>query len=99
MTRLPLRFSAWMGAVLLTGGLWIPAQAQDPDDMKRGVARISVMNGQVSVQRGDAGDWVAGVINAPLVAGDRIATAANSRAEVQFDSANMFRWAPTPRCI
>jgi hypothetical protein len=68
-----------------------PAFAQDADDAQRGVARISVMDGQVSVKRGDAGDWVAGVINAPLLSDDSIATAPNSRAEVQFDSSNLLR--------
>jgi hypothetical protein len=72
-------------------GVWVPARAQDPDDLKRGVGRISLMNGQVSVQRGDSGDWVAGVVNAPLIAGDRVATGENSRAELQFDSANLLR--------
>jgi hypothetical protein len=49
------------------------------------------MSGDVSVRRGDSGDWVAGVINAPLLTADQISTGPNSRAEVQFDSANMLR--------
>lgn len=65
--------------------------AQDADDQQRGVARISLMNGEVSVRRGDAGEWVAGVINAPLMTDDRISTAPNSRAEVQFDSSHIIR--------
>jgi len=86
------RFSALAGAALLLAGSTIPARAQaDPDDAKRGVARISVMDGDVTVRRGDSGDWVAGVINAPLLTGDQIATAPNSRAEVQFDAANAVR--------
>ncbi len=64
---------------------------QDPAAPERGVARISVMNGEVSVKRGDSGDWVAGIINAPLMVDDRVAAGANSRAEVQFDSANLIR--------
>jgi hypothetical protein len=91
MKGLQLRFPALTSAALVLAGLCLPARAQDPDDLKRGVSRISLMNGQVSVQRGDSGDWVAGVVNAPLIAGDRVATAENSRAEVQFDSSNMFR--------
>jgi hypothetical protein len=79
------------GAALLSAGILTPVRAQDPDDLKRGVARISLMNGEVSVRRGDSGDWVAGVINAPLLTADQISTGANSRAEVQFDSANMLR--------
>src|SRR5437764_1101218 len=82
----------WLaGAVGALAGLAIPAHAQDPDDQQRGVARISLMNGDVSVKRGDAAEWVAGVINAPLLSDDRISTAPNSRAEVQFDSSNMIR--------
>jgi hypothetical protein len=69
----------------------LPARAQDPDDLKRGVARVSLINGDVTVRRGDSGEWVAGVVNAPLLTDDRIATGANSRAEVQFDSSNVLR--------
>ncbi|HEY2016961.1 MAG TPA: DUF6600 domain-containing protein [Bryobacteraceae bacterium] len=86
-----LRNVALLGAILLAAGLYSPVRAQDPDDMQRGVARISLMNGEVSVRRGDSGDWVAGIINAPLLSDDRISTAPNSRAEVQFDSANILR--------
>ena len=85
------RFAALTGAMLLAAGMFTPARAQDPDDMQRGVARISLMNGEVSVRRGDSGDWVAGVINAPLLSDDRIATGPNSRAEVEFDAANILR--------
>src|SRR5579872_5651062 len=66
-------------------------QADAPD---RGVARISVMNGNVSVRRGDSGDLVAAIVNAPLTIGDRLVTG-DGRAEVQFDSANMLRLGPS----
>jgi hypothetical protein len=55
------------------------------------VARVSIVNGEVSVRRGDSGDWVAAVINAPVMVEDRLSTGAKSRAEVQFDSANLIR--------
>src|ERR1035438_683984 len=88
-----LRFLAVTAAVLGIGGGFTPVRAQDQqqDDLKRGVARISVMNGDVSVRRGDSGDWVAGVINAPMLTGDNLATGPSSRAEVQFDAANLLR--------
>jgi len=63
----------------------------DPGAAERGVARVSIVNGEVSVRRSDSGDWVAAVINAPLMVEDRVATGASSRAEVQFDSANLVR--------
>src|SRR5262249_14958928 len=76
---------------LALAALAIPLRAQDPDDLKRGVARISLMNGDVSVRRGDTSDWVAGVVNAPLLTDDRIATGPASRAEVEFDASNAVR--------
>src|SRR3954470_12276087 len=84
-----LRLLCLAGVVL--AGVASPARAQEPDDQQRGVARISLMNGEVSVKRGDAAEWVAGVINAPLLTDDRISTAPNSRADIQFDSSNMIR--------
>ncbi|HVX66877.1 MAG TPA: DUF6600 domain-containing protein [Bryobacteraceae bacterium] len=77
----------WMAAgILLSGCAW----AQD-EETGRGVARISLLNGDVSVRRGDSGDWVAAAINAPLVVSDHVLTGTGSRAEVQFDYANFLR--------
>jgi uncharacterized protein DUF6600/FecR-like protein len=70
----------------------IAAQATAQErEQEPGVARISLMNGDVTTQRGDSGDWVAATVNAPVVNGDRVATAARSRAEVQLDFANILR--------
>ena len=92
MRRTPnSRLWRWMGAVVLAARLVAPARAQDPDDSKRGVARLSLVDGDVSVQRGDSGDWVAASVNAPVVTNDRISTGPNSRTEVQFDAANVLR--------
>src|ERR1700733_12257390 len=60
----------------------------------RAVARISVLNGDVSVRRGDSGDVVAAALNAPLMADDRLLTSSSSRAEVQLDASNMIRIGP-----
>lgn len=57
------------------------------------VARISLIFGDVSTQRGDTGDWSATSINAPVVRGDQVATGEKSRTEVQLDYANMVRLA------
>jgi hypothetical protein len=85
-TLLALTWVAGMGAAALL--------AQDDDEGPgRGVARISVISGDVSVQRGDSGDYTAAAINAPLVVSDRIITGPQSRAELQFDYANMVRLA------
>lgn len=62
-----------------------------PDDLRRGIARISYLNGDVSIQRGDSGEWVAGIVNAPLETNDRISTGMNARTEIQFDSGDILR--------
>jgi hypothetical protein len=85
------KFGSLAVAAVALAGVATPGRAQDADDEQRGVARISMMNGEVSVRRGDAGEWVAGVVNAPLMSDDRISTAPNSRAEVQFDASNLIR--------
>ncbi len=63
-------------------------------DRQRGVARLSIAQGDVNVKRGDTGDFVAAAINAPLFAQDHVQTSPGSRAEVQLDYANMLRLAP-----
>src|SRR6185312_7137116 len=57
------------------------------------VARISLIHGDVSMQRGDSGDWTAATLNTPLIRGDQVATGDKSRAEVQLDYANVLRLA------
>jgi hypothetical protein len=64
-----------------------PAQGQ-PDP---GVARVSFIRGDVSMQRGDSGDTSAAILNTPLVAGDRVSTGDGSRVELQLDFANVLR--------
>jgi hypothetical protein len=84
-------------SILLAGTLVVPVWAQnrdDGDDPDHGVARISLLNGDVNVQRGDSGEVVAAELNAPVVALDHVLTGANSRAELQFDAANMIRLGP-----
>jgi hypothetical protein len=72
-------------AVFGTAGLMAQVQAG------QGVARISLIHGDVSTQRGDSGDTAAAALNAPVVTGDKISTGDNSRAEVQLDFANILR--------
>src|SRR5208337_3776806 len=58
-----------------------------------GVARVSLIHGDVSTRRGDAGEWSAAQLNAPLMAGDSVSTGDKSRVEVQLDYANILRLA------
>ncbi|MGA8030120.1 MAG: DUF6600 domain-containing protein [Bryobacteraceae bacterium] len=77
-----------------------PNGQQDPNaqdqaaDQQHGVARISIVQGDVNVKRGDSGELVAAAINAPLMAQDHLQTSPGSRAEVELDSANLIRLAP-----
>ncbi|HYL91580.1 MAG TPA: DUF6600 domain-containing protein [Alphaproteobacteria bacterium] len=63
----------------------------NPATPQPGVARISLIHGDVSMQRGDTGDWATVTLNTPLVRGDQIATGAKSHAELQLDYANIVR--------
>ncbi|HXN08581.1 MAG TPA: FecR domain-containing protein, partial [Candidatus Acidoferrales bacterium] len=81
----------WRGATLAIAFLLslivsLPAQADS-----NGVARISLLHGSVTLQRGDSGDVVSASVNAPLTVGDYLSTTGNSRAEVQFDNATFVR--------
>ena len=58
-----------------------------------GVARVSLIHGDVSTQRGDNGAWSAAALNAPVLAGDRVSTGDKARTELQLDYANMLRLA------
>jgi len=71
-----------------------PLQVEDGDSPDHGVARISVLNGEVSVRRGDTGDVTAAALNGPLLMNDHLATAPGARAEIQFDWGNMIRLGP-----
>jgi hypothetical protein len=62
-----------------------------PAQTNQGVARISMIHGDVSTQRGDSGDWSAAVLNQPVLNGDKVSTGAGGRAEIQLDFANILR--------
>ena len=63
-------------------------------DRQHGVARLSIVQGDVNIQHGDSGELLAAVTNAPLVARDRVQTSPGSRAEVEFDYGNFVRLGP-----
>ena len=47
--------------------------------------------GDVTMQRGDSGDFSSVALNTPLVTGDKVATGEASRTELQLDYANILR--------
>ncbi len=74
-----------------------PPQGQGQDDpadaAEHGVGRLSLINGSVSLTRGDSGESIPASINEPLVTTDRVITGQGSRAEIQFDPGSMIRLA------
>jgi hypothetical protein len=68
--------------------------AQAAEEPSPGVARVSLIHGDVSTMRGDSGDWVGTTVNAPIVGGDKILTGDRSQTEIQLDYANVIRLAP-----
>ncbi len=68
-----------------------------PAKTDQGVARISLIHGDVSTQRGDSGDWSAAVLNQPVMTGDKVSTGDNARTELQLDFANTLRLGPNSK--
>jgi hypothetical protein len=82
----------WIQTLTITmAASLMPLAGQPNDDQAHGVARVSVLAGEVSIQRGDSGDRLTATLNAPLVTQDRLITGPGARAELQFDFANMVR--------
>jgi hypothetical protein len=83
----------WASKVIISSlGLLCAAALPAHADDTAGVARVSLLNGTVTMQRADSGDTIAAVINAPVMAGDYLSTTTDSsRAEVQLDNANLVR--------
>ncbi|MEP7354598.1 MAG: DUF6600 domain-containing protein [Acidobacteriota bacterium] len=67
---------------------------QDGDDVEHGVARMSIVTGDVSVRRGDSGEVVSAELNTPLVSLDHVLTGRDGRTELQLDYANLMRVGP-----
>jgi hypothetical protein len=68
-----------------------------PATTDKGIARLSLIHGDVSTQRGDSGDWSAAALNQPLMAGDKVSTGDSARAELQLDFANTLRVGPNSK--
>jgi hypothetical protein len=72
-------------------------EGEAPAKTDQGVARVSLMHGDVSTQRGDSGDWSAAVVNQPVMTGDKVSTGDNARTELQLDFANIIRLGPNSK--
>jgi hypothetical protein len=63
--------------------------ADDVQDPPSRVARISYLDGSVSMQSGGAGDWGTAAKNRPVTIGDKLWTDKDSRAELQAGQASI----------
>ncbi|HXJ04149.1 MAG TPA: DUF6600 domain-containing protein [Candidatus Acidoferrum sp.] len=59
------------------------SEQTDAGDPPTRVARISYLDGSVSIQPGGEGDWGGAVLNRPMTIGDKLWTDKDSRAELQ----------------
>jgi len=81
------RFLWLLGSVLslqLTTNAVLAADPdQEQDDPPDRVARLSYLQGTLSVQSPDSEDWTEAAVNRPLTTGDRLRSESDARAELQ----------------
>src|SRR3954470_4169882 len=63
----------------------------DQYDETSRVVRISLLSGDVNIQRHDETTWESAELNTAMVEGDLISTGPDSRVEIQFDARNFIR--------
>ena len=81
-------------AMLAASAVWGQQAAGDQPgandvDPPTQVARLSYVEGAVSLQPAGIDDWTAATINRPLTVGDQLWSDRASRAEIQFDTATV----------
>src|SRR5438874_350222 len=81
--------SLWIGATFAAAALFAQsALAQDSStiDPPSRVARLNLINGQVSFQPATLDTWTSATLNYPLTTGDHLYTDAGSQAELHIGS-------------
>jgi hypothetical protein len=93
-----LNTSLLLSLLLLLFSITVTARAADDDeddyDVKARVVRISLIYGDVNLKRNGNQDWEPVRLNYPVVEGDTLTTAKDSRLEIQIDARNFVRLAP-----
>ena len=65
------------------------------EEIRQGVARVSLLSGSVSSCRGDdPGVWRKAAVNAPLTSGDRLFAGKDGRVELELPGGNLVTLAP-----
>src|SRR5438105_2949074 len=81
--------AAILFSIVLSSAVISRAQDEPPP-----VARLSVVDGEASVLRGDdTTSWATAAANTPLIAGDAVFAGPDSRLELQLDHNNVLRLA------
>lgn len=70
-----------------------PPSDQEPEGIRIRVARISYLEGPVTMQRTKDEDWIDAILNTPLMAGDKIYTGPGAKAEIQLEDEVTLRMA------
>jgi hypothetical protein len=94
VNELNTRFVSRNAVVWLAGLIGLAAahyvRAQEPVvDPPGRVARLSLMDGEVSLAPAGTEEWADGVLNRPITSGDRLVVGADGRAELQVGSASV----------
>jgi len=79
-------------ASLIPPAVFADDEESDPYGSAR-LSRISLIEGEVLLQRGDDEDWVAASVNMPLRPHDKLWATGDARAEIQFDDGTVVRLA------
>src|SRR5437867_2596782 len=83
-----------LGLLLCVAGLLLlvppQARADEDKDPPTRVARISIVEGSVSLQPGGEGEWGEAARNRPMIIGDILWVDKDSRAEVQVGEAAFY---------
>ncbi|HEV3471090.1 MAG TPA: FecR family protein, partial [Pyrinomonadaceae bacterium] len=84
--------------ILLSSLLLTPVAARADEDVNEDeyeeqarVTRVSLLKGEVSLQRAGEIEWERARINVPVVEGDTLATGPDARLEIQLDARNFIR--------
>ncbi len=84
------RLLVLLTAVFITSILCsIPSPAQSNSQVR--IVRLSFVDGTVTVYRPDVDEWAQAFVNTPIEQGFKVATAANSFAEVEFENGSTAR--------
>ena len=84
-----LRAVVWLaGLIGLAAAHYVRAQEPVVDPPGR-VARLSLMDGEVSVAPAGTEEWADGVLNRPITSGDRLWVGTDGRAELQIGTASV----------